>query len=591
MSSYRCGLQISRRNVITDEIHDQPREKVIACLIDHDIFGIKESHIASDIVSKEAINQLELDRETKADVREQEGEGALDILRNLPVRAAASKIASYIPKETLAKAAGAAIGTALVAKAANYFNKGSSDTARDVNPGEKHAIIKLPNGKYGIANYQGPGTDIVKRIKEGDPPRTETDVESMAHDIRYALSTGQLDVREADEIYVDKMKQLQREGLDSSVNIQPALRAIQAKMTAEDYSMLSRDAFIDTGKRPSRRDKEMLTNSLDILEQLGYGKDSMGRSSLSHVSRLPDPTLPKSVSQRMRGGFSVESKGLRTEGNQRGNPEVDTWRTMSLSERVHVPLINAMGRFQDRAFKTTLKQSDMPNYRPNVADKVMRGGAQAPGRPAPASSQKIKVSTASGGYVRDPLKMRGKGMGELALAAALPLGGMAAAIAHAAKERRKRKQKQKGGQLIPAAMALGAIGGLPLLAKGVEKLRRSGKLGKKQQKAALMGKGHPFNPVVSGRNQSGRGYRSSNIVDIGTPGYASKTSSMAGLGFPADRLLKKMQKKLKKHYAKNLDSKHSPPIGGRKLKKPLFMDDYELSHMMADKLAPMVMAY
>ena len=39
----------------------------------------------------------------------------------------------------------------------------SDDTARPSYQGEKHAIIKLPNGKMGIANYLGPGTNALHR--------------------------------------------------------------------------------------------------------------------------------------------------------------------------------------------------------------------------------------------------------------------------------------------------------------------------------------------------------------------------------------------------------------------------------------------
>jgi hypothetical protein len=67
----------------------------------------------------------------------------------------------------------------------------SSDaTARPSFPGEKHTILKLPNGRTGIANYMGPGTNVIERLKRGDKGRTPADTVAKRHDIDYTLASG-----------------------------------------------------------------------------------------------------------------------------------------------------------------------------------------------------------------------------------------------------------------------------------------------------------------------------------------------------------------------------------------------------------------
>ena len=66
----------------------------------------------------------------------------------------------------------------------------SDDTARPIYPGEHHAILELPNGKNGIANYMGPGTQVVKRLIREDQGRTESDNVAKRHDIDYELASG-----------------------------------------------------------------------------------------------------------------------------------------------------------------------------------------------------------------------------------------------------------------------------------------------------------------------------------------------------------------------------------------------------------------
>ena len=86
-------------------------------------------------------------------------------------------------------------------KALKYLPSGDK-TARNGWEDEKHAIIRLKNGLYGRANYMGPGTHLEERVMRGDPPRTEMDELSRAHDTRYTFAKNQDDIARADEIFI-----------------------------------------------------------------------------------------------------------------------------------------------------------------------------------------------------------------------------------------------------------------------------------------------------------------------------------------------------------------------------------------------------
>jgi hypothetical protein len=149
----------------------------------------------------------------------------------------------------------------------------SDEKARPGFPGEKHALLKLPNGKIGVGNYIGPGTNLIKRLKRGDPPRTEVDKVAQAHDIRYALAKSQSDVRRADNIMINKVNQIARVRGDATRNIAQA-SLMRVKVLGEDLGLLRKDAFSgDLSKNANipTKDKRMLTRKLNELAPQGYG--------------------------------------------------------------------------------------------------------------------------------------------------------------------------------------------------------------------------------------------------------------------------------------------------------------------------------
>jgi hypothetical protein len=170
------------------------------------------------------------------------------------------------------------VGTGIFSRLTGLLNKAtnllpSSDkNARPQFPGEKHAIFKLGNNLPGRANYAGPGTRILERIKRNDPPRVLTDKVAQAHDIRYALADDTGDIRRADLQMIEKLKQIRSAGTDSKLNTDPSLRIIQGKVLAERFSLLDRAKFASFDPDMGEKDKEILKNKLSTLSQEGFGK-------------------------------------------------------------------------------------------------------------------------------------------------------------------------------------------------------------------------------------------------------------------------------------------------------------------------------
>ena len=148
----------------------------------------------------------------------------------------------------------------------------SDETAANQFPGERHQILKLGNSKLGSANFSGPGTQVVKRVKRGDKPRTLVDKVAYAHDLRYTLSDDPAEIRLADKKMIDKLNELQKEKKDKPFNIKPAKAIIRGKMAGEDLKLFKKDTFVDFGEKLEDEDRKLLQGKLDELEQEGYGK-------------------------------------------------------------------------------------------------------------------------------------------------------------------------------------------------------------------------------------------------------------------------------------------------------------------------------
>jgi len=181
------------------------------------------------------------------------------------------------------------VGTALKNMLPNADENGRPSFA-----GETHAILRLPNGKYGTANYMGPNTNLVARLKRKDPPRTASDRVAMAHDIRYSLARSQKEVVGADEKMVAKLKDILAKREDNAFNVNVGMRPIQAKMLGEKFGVIKHGAIASHGGVNDPADRALLSGKLAELEQEGYGM-------------LPGELLKRKLMKRhgkhdMRGG-------------------------------------------------------------------------------------------------------------------------------------------------------------------------------------------------------------------------------------------------------------------------------------------------
>jgi hypothetical protein len=165
-------------------------------------------------------------------------------------------------------------GDGVYDKVVNYF------TGSNLKNGEMHAVIYDPKTKkYTTANYTGPGTKLLERLKAGDQPKVKSDKVSQAHDIRYTLSKDIEGIKTADTKMVNKLKELQKNKEDSNFNIIPAKLGIQAnqvlgKVLPKKYY----DKFVNymtdyknSNDNLSSEDKKLLESKLSELENEGYG--------------------------------------------------------------------------------------------------------------------------------------------------------------------------------------------------------------------------------------------------------------------------------------------------------------------------------
>ena len=190
----------------------------------------------------------------------------------------------------------------------------SDETARNGFAGEKHAILQLKNGKYGVANYMGPDTALLERLNRGDPPRTAVDKVSMYHDVRYALAKTPDDIRRADNIMLKKVDEIERNRGDAPKNIMQA-KLIRAKVIGEDLSLLKKDAFSgDLSKHVlSDSNKSYLQSKLNQGAQEGYGLGLPGMGLSLAGGNLPGDELKMKILRKMKKD-KKRSKSLKLTG-------------------------------------------------------------------------------------------------------------------------------------------------------------------------------------------------------------------------------------------------------------------------------------
>lgn len=164
-------------------------------------------------------------------------------------------------------------GNGLYDKTINFL------TGSKLKPGEKH-VLMLKDGKLQAANYCGPGTSILTRVRDDIKASNKVDKVCQAHDIRYSLSNNIEGIKEADKKMVDKLDQLQKNKEESLFNILPSKYGIKAnqllsKILPDKYA----DKFVnymtdykDFNKNLKPEDKKLLEDKLEELKIEGYGR-------------------------------------------------------------------------------------------------------------------------------------------------------------------------------------------------------------------------------------------------------------------------------------------------------------------------------
>jgi hypothetical protein len=177
--------------------------------------------------------------------------------------------------------------------------------------GEKHAILKLGEGSYGIGNYIGPGTQLLKRLNRGDKPRSEVDKVAKAHDIRYNLATDLSDIRRADNIMIKKVDEISRNRSDYPQNIAQA-KLIKLKKFGEDIGVIKKSAFsgdlTKMNRETSVRDKTLLKSQLIPLAQAGYGLRQFPTAPLTESDQDPFPLPGDELKMKLLKNLSKSKK-------------------------------------------------------------------------------------------------------------------------------------------------------------------------------------------------------------------------------------------------------------------------------------------
>jgi hypothetical protein len=197
----------------------------------------------------------------------------------------------------------------------------SDENARSAFAGENHAILMLQNKKPGIANFMGPGTHVIDRLKRGDVGRTYSDKVAKRHDIDYTLASTaenkeeQLKlVREADNRMINSLKNAK--GKDNILNIQQGLRLIQAKKKGEDLGLLDRGKFAGQLKKLSNDDLKLLEDAKNKSEQDGFGLSLSGAGIMTAGSGkvLPGQRLKMKLLRKQLKQVENKKNGMKGRG-------------------------------------------------------------------------------------------------------------------------------------------------------------------------------------------------------------------------------------------------------------------------------------
>jgi len=140
--------------------------------------------------------------------------------------------------------------------------------------GERHAVLKMPDGSYTTGNFIGPGTAVNERLKAGGElakPVSEVDRIAKKHDLAYYKASNNDDIRKADNEMLDSVAIAQQKGKDHIFNLSQA-KLIAFKTKLEDLGV-SPTRFTSFGgfDQMTEDNKDRQERALAELIQEGYG--------------------------------------------------------------------------------------------------------------------------------------------------------------------------------------------------------------------------------------------------------------------------------------------------------------------------------
>ena len=132
-----------------------------------------------------------------------------------------------------------------------------------------------------LASYEGPGTDVERRLKERVLPTTKVDRAAMNHDVSYfnirsGLRDATLSVPEAKKKVREADNRLISEAKRNLITTNPAnmghavaaLAGIKTKEIAEDVGIIDKLQFVGKGKKKKdplkQLRKEMIAKNLNL---------------------------------------------------------------------------------------------------------------------------------------------------------------------------------------------------------------------------------------------------------------------------------------------------------------------------------------
>ena len=155
--------------------------------------------------------------------------------------------------------------------------------ARKGFKGEKHAPLRTGKGLK-RANYMGPGTNLVARLRRGDQPVTWIDGVSKVHDSDYFLAQNDAAIRKADRRMVARAKFGQKNKLDFPVNLLLGKSGIQGKMALENLG-LPTTAFTSFGGTKPAEEVALVKRERAKAVQQGFGKKKAKSKQFSKRQR------------------------------------------------------------------------------------------------------------------------------------------------------------------------------------------------------------------------------------------------------------------------------------------------------------------